>query len=1058
MSRYHPLAKAFTLEARMLGERLFRDRMSMVQVEKETRLDVQVRPQGDNLVSLLRKDAETPFEVICSCFRFRNDSGLCGHVWAAILESEECGWFHSGSFPSLERDWRRLLSLLGDDTAHRARGSGLLKPPAVEFRIVYHYCWDGRPGQRDPVLKLLYEKRLKTGQFGKTRPFRTDEHLPIDPEDRALIGLLRGASPPLLHGYSPGHHSDLSGREAFVLGPELLKALLPRLCDTGRLFVQSTDGKFGPYRWREAACDLHVRLFNDAAEEQLVLDGFLLCEQQEEAVRSTALVLEDGFVFFKNGIVGPLDHHGAFPWLAWFKNRGAIRAPIKEAASVVEEMLTSPALPPLTLGQIEGVEIAPQVAPKPKLLIRSPRGSYGVRRLDCEVRFCYGSEEYPLGLWGSGRRAQDGRFVLRDRHAEARLLDALRLAGCQVEDDPAGAKIRLAPVRMEECVGRLLEAGWWVEADGRPQRQASNFSLSVKSGIDWFDVKGSVSFGDTRIELQDLLQNLKAGTKTVRLGDGSVGILPEDWLRRFNLLGSLGRGMKNSLRLKRSQGFLLDVLLAEKVQVQADERFHEFREKLRGFQGIAPCSEGSGFSGELRGYQRIGLAWCRFLHDFGLGGCLADDMGLGKTVQFLAHLQKLLEEGRLDGPALVVAPLSVVSNWVSEARRFTPGLRVVEYTGSDRARLNHELDGSHLVVTTYGLLRADILFFKKQRFSYAVLDEAQAIKNPRSQTAKAAYLLEADHRLALSGTPIENHLGELWSLFEFLNPGMLGRSRTFRALAGRGTEALDLATRGSLARALAPFILRRAKGEVAKELPEREEQTLYCDFGEAQRELYEGLRQHYRRSLLKPGQDDSVDPNKMHVLEALLRLRQAACHPGLLDVTRVDEESAKLRVLLPRLAEIVDEGHKALVFSQFTSLLDIVERRLNEEQIVFERLDGSTRNRPARVERFQTDPACQVFLISLKAGGLGLNLTAAGYVFILDPWWNPAVEAQAIDRAHRIGQTRRVMAYRLIGRDSVEEKILELQSSKRDLADALICGDGSLLQKMTEEDLALLLS
>ena len=1058
MSRYHPLAKAFTLEARMLGERLYRDRKSLVQLEEETRLDVKVEHQGDNLVSLLREDAETPFEVICSCFRFRNDTGLCGHVWAAILESEECGWFHSGSFPSLEKDWRRLLSLLGDDTAHRARDRGSLRPPAAEFRLVYHYCWENRPGQLAPELKLLYEKRLKSGQFGKPRPFRTDEHMALDPEDRALIGLLRGAESAAPELYPQARHYALAGRDAFILGPELLHALLPRLCRTGRLYVHSTDGKFGPYTWRDDPCDLQVRLFKDPAEGQLVLDGFLLCKQQEEAVRSTALVLDDGFVFFQNGIAGPLDHHGAFPWLAWFKNHGAIRAPLGEAVSVVEEMLTSPALPPLTLGLIDGVEIAPQVAPKPRLLIRSPRGSYGVRRLTCEVRFCYGAEEYPLGLWGSGRRGQDGRFVLRDRHAEARLLDELRQAGCQVDDEPGGAKIGLAPVRMDECVGRLLDEGWLVEADGRPHRRASDFSLSVKSGIDWFDVKGSVSFGDTEIALQDLLRNLKAGSKTVRLGDGSVGILPEDWLRRFNLLGSIGRGLKNSLRLKRSQGFLLDVLLAEKVQVQADERFHEFREKLRGFQGIAPCSEGSGFCGELREYQRVGLAWFRFLGDFGLGGCLADDMGLGKTVQFLAHLQKLLEEGRLERPALVVAPLSVVSNWVAEAQRFTPGLKVVEYTGTDRGRLNSQLDGSHLVVTTYGLLRADILFFKKRRFSFAVLDEAQAIKNPRSQTAKAAYLLEADHRLALSGTPIENHLGELWSLFEFLNPGMLGHSRTFKALSGRGSGALDLDSRSSLSRALAPFILRRAKGEVAKELPEREEQTLFCDFGEEQRKLYEGLRQHYRRSLLKPVEGDSVDPNKMHVLEALLRLRQAACHPGLLDASKVDDESAKLRVLLPRLAQIVDEGHKALVFSQFTSLLDIVERRLNEEKIVFERLDGSTRNRPARVERFQTDPACRVFLISLKAGGLGLNLTAAGYVFILDPWWNPAVEAQAIDRAHRIGQTRRVMAYRLIGRDSVEEKILELQQSKRDLAEALICGDGSVLQNMTEEDLALLLS
>jgi SNF2 family DNA or RNA helicase len=317
-------------------------------------------------------------------------------------------------------------------------------------------------------------------------------------------------------------------------------------------------------------------------------------------------------------------------------------------------------------------------------------------------------------------------------------------------------------------------------------------------------------------------------------------------------------------------------------------------------------------------------------------------------------------------------------------------------------------------------------------------------------------LVKAEHRLALSGTPIENHLGELWSLFEFLNPGLLGRSSPLSTGAGRAK--VDDVTRDLVARALRPLLLRRTKAQVAPELPERVEQTLYVDLERRERELYDELRDHYRAALLRRIDRDGMGRSTMHVLEALLRLRQAACHPGLIDKHRAGEQSSKLDLLFDRLRDVGEEGHKALVFSQFTTLLGIVRRRLDEEKIPFEYLDGRTRDRSARVERFQGDPKCGLFLVSLKAGGLGLNLTAAEYVFLLDPWWNPAVEAQAIDRAHRIGQTRAVFAYRLIAKDTVEERVTDLQQQKRELADAILRADGSLIGGLRREDLELLLS
>jgi SNF2 family DNA or RNA helicase len=343
--------------------------------------------------------------------------------------------------------------------------------------------------------------------------------------------------------------------------------------------------------------------------------------------------------------------------------------------------------------------------------------------------------------------------------------------------------------------------------------------------------------------------------------------------------------------------------------------------------------------------------------------------------------------------------------------------------------------------------------FQNFRFDYIVLDEAQAIKNAGTESAKAARLLQGNHRLVMSGTPIENHLGELWSLFEFLNPGMLGSLS-----GGVSMKNPDEPTRVILSKALRPFILRRTKDQVAKELPQKLEQTVYCELDKGQRKSYDELRDHYRQALLGRIETQGMGKSKMQILEALLRLRQAACHPGLLDPKRKGELGAKLEVLMARLTEVIAEGHKALVFSQFTSLLAIVRLHLDQQGVVYEYLDGQVRDRQSRVERFQSDPACPLFLISLKAGGVGLNLTAAEYVFLLDPWWNPAVEAQAIDRAHRIGQSKRVFAYRLIAKDTVEEKVLELQNTKRNLADAIIRADASLVRDLKREDLEFLFS
>jgi SNF2 family DNA or RNA helicase len=652
------------------------------------------------------------------------------------------------------------------------------------------------------------------------------------------------------------------------------------------------------------------------------------------------------------------------------------------------------------------------------------------------------------GLW----IPEDRVYVLRDEEAENGARQLLDSMGVKAVDPQSG--VRRLPMRaMPRVVRELLHAGWHVEAEGKAFRRPGATRVDVSSGIDWFELRGEVDYGGATATLPQLLAALRRGDTMVRLGDGTFGLLPEEWLARFAPLAGLGASETDHLRFRRNQAGLLDALLAAQPEVRVDEVFAQVREKMRGFRGVEAAAQPPGFVGQLRDYQCEGLGWMAFLREFGFGGCLADDMGVGKTAQVLATLEARRAEGK--GPSLVVAPKSLMFNWRAEAAKFTPQLRVLEHTGLDR---DMDLIGHHdLILTTYGTLIRDAAQIARMEFDYLVLDEAQAVKNANTATAKAVRLLRGSHRLALSGTPVENHLGELWSLFEFLNPGMLGEAKLLKMAGGLARNPSE-ESRRLLSHALRPFILRRTKQQVARELPAKTEQTIFCELEPAQRKQYDELRRHYRESLLQRVQANGLARSKMHVLEALLRLRQAACHPGLLDTKRSEEPSAKLDVLLDQLDELREEGHKALVFSQFTSLLAIVRSRLDEAGVKYEYLDGQTRDRQAHVEAFQNDPSVGLFLISLKAGGLGLNLTAAEYVFLLDPWWNPAVEAQAVDRTHRIGQTRPVFAYRLIARDTVEEKVLELQKSKRDLADAILGEDNSLIRDLKKEDLEMLLS
>jgi SNF2 family DNA or RNA helicase len=481
-------------------------------------------------------------------------------------------------------------------------------------------------------------------------------------------------------------------------------------------------------------------------------------------------------------------------------------------------------------------------------------------------------------------------------------------------------------------------------------------------------------------------------------------------------------------------------------------------ERLREFEVVEDQPLPEGFKGTLRPYQKAGYNWLHFVQQYGFGGCLADDMGLGKSVQTLAMLLQRKETGASSGAAsLLVMPTSLVYNWVNEALKFAPSLRVLVYTGTYRDKNVEQFADYDLVLTSYGIVRLDAELLKTYKFDYVILDESQAIKNPGSTTSQAVRHLFSRHRLILTGTPVENSTMDLWSQMSFINPGLLGSQTFFRKefLKPIEKEKDELKTR-RLHALIKPFILRRHKAQVATELPEKIEHLSYCRMTDEQQQCYEETKSYYRNKILQNIEEHGTASTQFMLLQGLTKLRQIANHPRMADET-YEDESGKLREVVRMIRSVVSEGHKVLVFSQFVKHLELVRHVLDEKQIEYAYLDGNTRERHKEVARFQETEELRVFLISLKAGGVGLNLTAADYVFILDPWWNPAVEAQAVDRAHRIGQERTVFTYKFITKGTVEEKILALQNRKIQLVSDLITTDEAIIKSLTKADIEELL-
>jgi superfamily II DNA or RNA helicase len=1096
---------AQVLEGQFRGDIRFRgaaflkaERVSITRVTPEHVFAV-VSDGVDYQTQLTRETAE--LRMHCACAQGDRPNAPCKHLWATILATDAgglvAGSIRPGHFPPFsaeseqpiasddywEQDsnrdvyvppqparssrsiaalapvvtgWKSHLQKLSEDL-HVEATTGAA---AREREIIYELDLAQGREKRQLVVQTSQRQRRSNGQWGKRKPLkmRPGQLDDIEGDDRRILAYLAGGAPERTT-WAPAPSEGQATASRYALSHCLAEVLLPLMCATGRAVVLGDDGeKSRPLEWDDGPpWELCLDVARDEPEERWRLSGTLRRADDSLELDDARLVVPGGLVIAR-GRVARLQDFDAFGWIDMLRTEGAIDVSLEEGHELVDRLLDMPVLPRVELpDELRLAELTAK--PVPHLTLHTPRGiRWQHERLPGEVSFEYEGTQIRSSSPQSAIVQRDlGRCIARDRPSEEEAWTALVGLGARrllnVFHGRSDAEI---PAKaLGHVVRGLFRQGWQVHADGQQVHQPAPMMFEIKSGIDWFELSARVDFEGRTVPFPELLSALARGDCTVRLDDGSLGIVPEEWMRQYGLLSGLGLSEGDHVRFSRTQVGLLDALLAAQESVRFDDGFDELRRKVREFSGIEIANEPEGFVGELRPYQRSGVGWLEFLTDFQFGGCLADDMGLGKTVQFLALLQDRYRRGQLEHPSLVVVPKSLIFNWHQECTRFTPDLTVVEYTGLARSRLRKKFAKAHVVLTTYGTVRRDILHLKETLFEYIVLDEAQAIKNPGSQVAKAARLLKSNNRLALTGTPIENHLRDLWSIFEFLNPGMLGRASIFKL---HTTEGTDEESRKLLSHALRPFILRRTKAEVARELPDKFEQTVVCNMGKQQEQLYAELRDHYRNSLLGLVKKQGLAKSKIHVLEALLRLRQAACHPALLDDKFIDDSSAKLDVLGLHLSDLLEEGHKALVFSQFTSYLSIVRRYLEQRHIAFEYLDGQTRNRKERIDHFQTDPACGVFLISLKAGGLGLNLTAADYVFLLDPWWNPAVEMQAIDRAHRIGQTRQVFAYRLICRNTVEEKIAELQVKKKELADAILQADNNLISDLTADDLELLLS
>ena len=1020
------------------------------------------------------------FDSDCSC----PVGGACKHVVAVLLhglEQRKAG--ARDGLPPVAEQWLQQFAMLQSCVQ-----SG--PPPAPKERLIYVLAPERGAGM--PRLHLCRARLRKDGSIGSATIQNETYHLLatrpayVAAEDEEPIRLIAG-----LHA---GSRYLEAARPAGRLGARLLD----QLCAEGRLW------------WAESGASIRrgdLLLVRPGPQ-----CGAQLCWHENDAGGPVELswrcadgsavghvLATEPMRYFKDGLLGELVPPAALaalpPEALQKLVDAAPRLPPEQRAPMAERFVAlglDRILPPPQALQTRRRD---DLLPTP-LLVLDSLGARARGRLhwhDHAMLFFHydgmPAEEGEAEL----RRVEDGVVELIERNVQAEAAAQARLAefGFAAPDaqsvlaDYPGALVLPAEAAWVDFarhgVMRLRAAGWEIEFGGNyryelleVQEWYAELNEEGEGAGAWFSLELGVLVDGRRHSLLPLLlemireapREFDAAALAARDDDGALVVELSDftrvalpWSRVKPILATLGElyfsdRIGEALRLPvMDAARLAELDEVAQLRWMGGERLRELGRKLEDFKGIRQVDSPAGLQATLRPYQQTGLSWMQFLREYGFGGILADDMGLGKTIQTLAHILAEKEAGRLDAPALVVAPTSLMGNWQAEAARFAPGLQVLLLHGKARSAQFDRIAGADLVLTTYPLLARDEEALRRHRYHLLILDEAQYIKNSRSKAAQSARLIEARHRLCLTGTPVQNHLGELWSQFHFLMPGLLGEEKAFNAAFRKPIEQQgDSLRRDLLARRVRPFMLRRTKDKVATELPPKTEIVLPVEFGVAQRDLYETVRLAMDRKVRDEIERKGFARSQIVILDALLKLRQVCCDPRLLKTAGGRADSAKLGVLLELLETLLSEGRKILVFSQFTSMLALIAEELRARAVEFVMLTGDTEDRSAPVAAFQQGQA-GVFLISLKAGGVGLNLTAADTVIHYDPWWNPASENQATDRAWRIGQEQPVFVYKLIARGTVEEKIQDMQRRKGALAKGLLEADGGLAPAIGVDEL-----
>ncbi|AMJ67455.1 SNF2-related protein [Hymenobacter sp. PAMC 26628] len=989
----------------------------------------------------MKVSSTEPFQIVYSLFEHE----FLGHLFAAYL---------------VQRGPKGQLTLLHQTASARNAPEFASGLDAVDFELI-ELC---DQLQQEAVIKEFWPRKIAAADFFlKTySPDKGDK-----PLQEAVARHVQTRMAAVL--------ARLHGKQVFIMGRDgeptwRAIALAPVLASVLFHFRRNDDGThyFPTIQYQNQKLDFQYKgaLLVCQQPAWLLLDGIIYSFHNDVDGRKLQPFLNKKFIVVPRQVEASYFQKFVAPLMEAFDvhARGV-------GFAVVTDRYR--ARPRLTFSDVPPAGALPEVPERPpgpprRGRVPQPKSAAAPSpdRLYFQLGFRYGDASVPFD---SGKRVSvrleqaDESYtfhrLLRNADDERTAVATLAARGLALPDGHAALDRAKAFQWLHDNAESLAAEGFAVEpAAGASQPYflgPVRVELGIQEAGDWFDVRGTVYFGDIAVPFIRLRGHILQRRREFRLPNGQVAIIPEAWFTDYLELFAFAEEQDETLSLRRHHlALVADLQSNELATVTLGRKL----EKLRDFAEVADHPLPVGFHGELRPYQKAGYNWLRFVQDYHFGGCLADDMGLGKTIQTLAMLQQRAESGAAQGAASLLAlPTSLVYNWLNEAQKFTPALRLLVYTGTYRTKDVTQFADYDVVLTSYGIVRLDAELLASYRFDYVILDESQAIKNPSSTTSQAVRQLRSKHRLILTGTPVENSTMDLWSQMSFINPGLLGTQAFFRKEFLKPIEQhRDEGRTRRLHALIKPFILRRHKEQVAKELPAKSEQLSYCDMTTEQAQAYEETKSFYRNKILQNLDEHGPASTQFLLLQGLTRLRQMANHPHLADASYA-HESGKLREVLRMIRNVVAEGHKVLVFSQFVQHLALVRAALDERQLPYAYLDGNTRDRAAEVARFQETDALQIFLISLKAGGVGLNLTAADYVFLLDPWWNPAVEAQAVDRAHRIGQQRPVFVYKFITQHTVEEKILALQQRKLNLVSELIATDEAVIKTLTRADIEELL-